>query len=100
MDKRNGELVPLSFTYPPEDSYFYKKLETPNENGKFVVSFLWVDKVKQLLPNDPMDALLPDTLDEFHYNSLIRFVQNTATPEEKDAAIRTMFVITGFHPRP
>ena len=100
MDKRNGELVPLSFTYPPEGSYFYQNLETPNENGKFVVSFLWADKVKQLLPNDSMDALLPDTLDEFHYNSLIRFIQNTATPEEKEATIKTMFVITGFHPRP
>lgn len=100
MDKRNGELVPLSFTYPPEGSYFYQNLETPNENGEFVVSFLWADKVKQLLPNDSMDALLPDTLDEFHYNSLIRFIQNTATPEEKEATIKTMFVITGFHPRP
>ncbi len=100
MDKRNGELVPLSFTYPPEDSYFYTNYETPTDERVLNVSFLWGDEVRKVLPNDSMDALLSDTLDEFHYNSLIRFIQNTATPEEKDTAIRTMFVVTLFNPRP
>lgn len=100
MDKRNGELVPLSFTYPPEDSFFYTNYETPTDERVLDISFLWGDKMREVLPNDSMDALLPDTLDEFHYNSLIRFIQNTATPEEKEATIKTMFVVTLFNPRP
>jgi hypothetical protein len=100
QNKITGELYPFSFTYPPEDSYFYTNYETPTDTRTLQVSFLWGDKMREVLPNDSMDALLPDTLDEFHYNSLVRFLYNRATPEETDIALKTMFVITLFNPRP
>ncbi len=98
MDKRNGELVPLSFTYPPEDSYFFKDYKTPDEKRILYTHYLFADEMKEVLPNDSIDLLLKDTLEENHYMSLIKFIQNTATEEQKEMAVKTLFVISVFEP--
>lgn len=98
MDRRNGELIPLSFTYPPEDSYFFEGYKTVNEPCRLAVQFFYGDEMKQFLPDDSMDRLLEDTLEENHYSSLVKFLQNNASEEEKRIAIKTRFVIVRFAP--